>query len=39
MEYTFRSAAEEENEVAEFTKVLITEVDNLRIDGQITAMM
>lgn len=37
--YTLGSAAEEENEVAEFTKVLITEVDNLRIDSQITAMM
>lgn len=37
--YTPGSAAEEENEVAEFTKVLITEVDNLRIDSQITAMM
>lgn len=37
--YTLRSAAEEENEVKEFTDVLITEVDNLRIDCQITAMM
>lgn len=30
--YTLRSAAEEENEVKEFTNVLITEVDNIRID-------
>lgn len=37
--YTLRSAAEEENEVKEFTNVLITEVDNLRIDSQIPAMM
>ena len=37
--YTLGSAAEEENEVAEFTKVLITEVDNLRIDSQVTSIM
>lgn len=37
--YTPGSAAEEENEVAEFTKVLITEVDNLRIDSQVTSIM
>lgn len=37
--YTLGSAAEEENEVAEFTKVLITEVDNLRVVNQITAMV
>lgn len=35
--YTLGSAAEEENEVKEFTNVLITEVDNLRIDNQIIA--
>lgn len=29
--YTLRSAAAEENEVAEFTKILITEIDNLRV--------
>jgi len=37
--YTLRSAAEEENEIAEFTKVLITEIDNLRVVNQITAMV
>ena len=37
--YTLRSAAEEENEVKEFTNVLIAEVDNIRIDNQITSMM
>lgn len=31
--YTPGSAAEEENEVKEFTNVLITEVDNIRIDS------
>lgn len=37
--YTQGSAAEEENEIAEFTKVLITEIDNLRVVNQITAMV
>lgn len=37
--YTLRSAAEEENEVKEFTNVLITEVDRLVIDNRVTAMM
>lgn len=37
--YTLGSAAEEENEVAEFTKVLITETDHLRVVNQITAVV
>lgn len=37
--YTLGSAAEEENEVAEFTKVLITEAEHLRIVNQITALV
>lgn len=31
--YTLKSAAEEENEVKEFTKVLINEINNLRVDN------
>lgn len=37
--YTLGSAAEEENEVKEFTNVLINEVDSIVIDNRVTAMM